>query len=184
MFPRLPDSAFLIGVIVPLSLKSFLLTFSILFTFALSLQAYEKAKVLSIVDGDTVKVIYHQKGESIRLIGIDTPEAKPNKKAMEDAQRTKSDLGTIISQGKKATFFVKGLVRPGDLLSIEFDVRTRDKYGRLLAYLYLADGKMLNEEIVKAGYAQLMTLPPSVKYQERFSKAYREARENHRGLWK
>jgi len=167
-----------------LSLKSFLLTFSILFTFALPLQAYEKAKVLSVVDGDTVKVIYHQKGESIRLIGIDTPEAKPNKKAMKDAQRTKSDLETIISQGKKATFFVKGLVKPGDLLSIEFDNRARDKYGRLLAYLYLTDGKMLNEEIVKAGYAQLMTIPPNVKYQERFLKAYREARENHRGLWK
>lgn len=167
--------------ILPLS---FLLTFSIWFTFASPLQAYEKAKVLSVVDGDTVKVIYHQKGESIRLIGIDTPEARPNKKAMKDAQRTKSDLEAIISQGKKATSYVKGMVKPGDLLSIEFDVRTRDKYGRLLAYLYLPDGKMLNEQIVKAGYAQLMTIPPNVKYQERFSKAYREARENHRGLWR
>lgn len=79
---------------------------------------------------------------------------------------------------------MKGLVKPGDLLKIEFDVRTRDKYGRLLAYLYLPSGKMLNEEIVKAGYAQLMTIPPNLKYQERFSMAYREARENHRGLWK
>jgi micrococcal nuclease len=43
---------------------------------------------------------------------------------------------------------------------------------------------MLNEEIVKAGYAQLMTIPPNVKYQERFLKAYRGARESHRGLWK
>jgi len=148
------------------------------------LQAYEKAKVLSIVDGDTVKVIYHRKEESIRLIGIDTPETRPNKKAIKDAQRAKSDIETITSQGREAKNVVKGLVKPGDLLKIEFDIRTRDKYGRLLAYLYLSSNKMLNEEIVKAGYAQLMTIPPNLKYQERFLMAYREARENHRGLWK
>ena len=50
-------------------------------------------------------------------------------------------------------------------------------------YVYLPDGKMLNEEIVKAGYAQVMTYPPNIKYQERFLKAYREARESKKGLW-
>jgi micrococcal nuclease len=103
---------------------------------------------------------------------------------MKDAQRTKSDIETIISHGKEAKEFVMRLMKPGDFLWIEFDVRRRDQYGRLLAYLYLPSGKMLNEEIVKAGYAQLMTIPPNVKYQERFLKAYKEARENHRGLWK
>lgn len=63
------------------SLISFILTFFILLTLALPLQAYEKAKILSIVDGDTVKVIYHNREESIRLIGIDTPESIPNRKA-------------------------------------------------------------------------------------------------------
>jgi micrococcal nuclease len=67
---------------------------------------------------------------------------------------------------------------------MEFDVQKRAKGGRLLGYVYLSDGKMLNEEIVKAGYAYPMTVPPNVKYQERFLKAYREARENRRGLWK
>jgi micrococcal nuclease len=166
------------------SLISFILTFFILLTLALPLQAYEKAKILSIIDGDTVKVIYHNREERLRLIGIDTPESIPNRKAKKDAQRTKSDIETIISQGREAKGFVKGLVKPGDLLKIEFDVRTRDKYGRLLAYLYLPSGKMLNEEIVKAGYAQLMTIPPNLKYRERFLMAYREARENHRGFWK
>ena len=165
-------------------LLSFILTISILLAIALPLPAYEKTKVLSIVDGDTVKVIYHNREESIRLIGIDTPESIPNKKAIKDAQRTKSDIETITSHGREAKNFVKGLVKPGIFLKIEFDVRTRDKYGRLLAYLYLPSGKMLNEEIVKAGYAQLMTIPPNLKYQERFLMAYREAMENHRGLWK
>ncbi len=163
---------------------SFVLTIFILITLAFPLRAYEKAKVLSIVDGDTVKVTYHKKEERVRLIGIDTPESRPNKKAIKDAQRTKSDIETITSHGKEAKDFLKGLVKPGDVLWIEFDVRPRDRYGRLLAYLYLPGGKMLNEEIVKAGYAQLMTIPPNVKYQERFLKAYREAREGHRGLWK
>ena len=74
--------------------------------------------------------------------------------------------------------------KPGDTVKMEFDVEKRDKYSRLLGYVYLSDGKMLNEEIVKAGYANLMTIPPNVKYQDRFLKAYREARENRKGLWK
>jgi len=123
---------------------SYILTFFILLTFTFSSQAYENAKVLSIVDGDTLKVIYHKKAENIRLIGIDTLETRPNKKAIEDAQRTKSDIETVTSQGREAKNFVKSLVKPGDFLEIEFDVRTRDKYGRLLAYLYLPGGKMLN----------------------------------------
>jgi micrococcal nuclease len=126
------------------SLISFILTFFILLTLALPLQAYEKAKVLSIVDGDTVKVIYHHREESIRLIGIDTPETRPSKKAIKDAQRAKSDIETITLQGREAKNFVKGLVKPGDLLEIEFDIRARDKYGRLLAYLYLSSGEMLD----------------------------------------
>ena len=72
----------------------------------------------------------------------------------------------------------------GDTVQIEFDVQQRDKYRRLLGYVYLADGRMLNEEIIKSGYASLMTYPPNVKYQDRFLKAYRAARSEKRGLWK
>jgi micrococcal nuclease len=70
--------------------------------------------------------------------------------------------------GKKATRYVKGLVKPGDLITIELDVQERDRYGRILGYVYLSNGKMLNEEIVKAGYAMIMTIPPNVKYKDRF----------------
>lgn len=94
------------------------------------------------------------------------------------------DLKTIISMGKESTKFVRSLVKPGDRVRIEFDVEKRDQYGRLLGYVYLFAGRMLNEEIVRAGYATLLTHPPNVKYQERFLRAYREARENQRGLWK
>jgi len=139
--------------------------------------------VLRVLDGDTLKVEHKGRPESVRLIGIDAPESRPNKKAKKDAQRGEGDLNTITSLGKEATRYVKSLVKPGDIIRIEFDKQIRDKYGRLLGYVYLSDGKMLNEEIVKAGYAHMMTYPPNVKYQERFLRAYREARENHRGLW-
>jgi micrococcal nuclease len=164
-----------------------ILSIFVILAFALPLQAqnilkFESVKVLSVVDGDTLKVNYNAKEESVRLIGIDAPESRINKKAKQDAQRSGEDLKTITAMGKEATNYVKTLVQPGDIVKIEFDVQRRDKYGRLLAYVYLSDGKMLNEEIVKAGYADLMTIPPDVKYQERFLKAYREARENKRGL--
>ena len=78
---------------------------------------------------------------------------------------------------------VESLVKTGDLVTIEFDKQQRDRHGRLLGYVYLSNGKMLNEEIVKAGYANVMTIPPNVKYQDKFSRAYKEAREKKRGLW-
>jgi len=85
--------------------------------------------------------------------------------------------------GKRATAYVESLVKPGDTITIEFDVQKKDRYGRLLGYVYLSNGKMLNEEIVKAGYANVMTIPPSVKYEDMFAKAYKKARKSKRGLW-
>jgi micrococcal nuclease len=115
------------------------------------------------------------------VLQITTPTPRKDLlKTREDLE----DLKTIIRMGKKATRFVKRLVKPGDGASIEFDVEKTDKYGRLLGYVYLSDGKMLNEEIVKAGYASLLSHPPNVKCESRFLKAYREARNNKKGLWK
>ncbi len=145
--------------------------------------AQQTTTVVRVVDGDTLKIRYWGKEESIRLIGIDTPESRVNKKAKRDAKRSGEDIKTITSMGKKATEYVKSLVKPGDLITIEFDAQERDRYRRLLGYVYLSNGKMLNEEIVKAGYANVMTIPPNVKYQDRFLRAYQEARKNKRGLW-
>lgn len=147
--------------------------------FALELAA----KVLRVIDGDTLKVEVEGHDESVRLIGIDTPESKANAKALKDSARSGEELAAIVLQGKKAAAFARSLVRKGDVVRLETDVQHRDKYRRLLAYVYLRDGSMLNEVIVRAGYASLMTIPPNVKHQERFLKAFRDARENHRGLW-
>ena len=93
-------------------------------------------------------------------------------------------FGCITSQDKETTMFVNTLVGSGDRVGIEFDVHARDKYGKLLAYVYFSNGKMLNEELIRAGYANLMTVTPNVNYQEAFLRAFREARENKRGLWR
>ena len=63
-------------------------------------------------------------------------------------------------------------------MRLEFDVEKQDKYKRLLAYVYLPDGTFVNAEIVKQGYASLMTYPPNIKYVDTFKKFYQEAREN------
>ena len=148
------------------------------------LNAQQKTTVTRIIDGDIIQALYGGVEKRIRLIGIDTPESRVNRKAKKNANMSEHDLKTIIEMGKKAKAYVDGLVKRGDLITIEFDVQERDKYGRLLGYVYLSNGKMLNEEIVKAGYANIMTIPPNIKYKDRLLEAYQEAEEDKRGLWK
>jgi len=161
------------------------LIISVVLSLFLTVNGYaqQTTTVTRIVDGDTIKVFYLGNEESIRLIGIDTPESRVNKKTKKDAKRSGQDIETIIAMGKRATEYVESLVKPGGLITIEFDVQERDRYKRLLGYVYLSNGKMLNEEIVKAGYASVMTIPPNVKYKDRFLIAYQEARERKVGLW-
>ncbi len=135
--------------------------------------ADHSVKVIRVVDGDTLKIDFHGVELTTRLIGVDTPESRRNKKAKRDAERTDLDLDTIISLGKKATEYVKRLIRPGNFVTLEFDVQQTDPYGRLLCYIYLQDGRMLNEVLVSSGHASIMTMPPNVKYQSRFLKAHK-----------
>ena len=141
---------------------------------------YSDVLVTRAVDGDTLVL---ESGERVRLIGIDTPEMHESNKLYRDAQRTKQDVSTIQKLGRRSYEFTKELVE-GKRCSLEFDVEKYDKYKRLLAYVYLKDGTFVNAEIVKEGYASLMTYQPNVKYADLFLKLYQEARENKRGLWK
>ncbi len=133
-----------------------ILSVSILFLTTL-LNAQDLVTVKRVTDGDTLVLT---SDERVRLIGIDAPESRPNLRAEEQAAKEGRDLKAIIEMGKEATEFVKTLVNPGDEVKLEFDVEKRDRYRRLLAYVCLSDGRMLNEEIVKAGYANLLTVPP------------------------
>lgn len=121
-----------------------------------------------VVDGDTIVVEIDGKQEKVRLIGVDTPETvHPNK--------------PVQYFGKEASEFTKRTVE-GKRVMLEYDWQKRDKYGRLLAYVYLEDGTFLNAEILKQGYGFAYTKYP-FKYLEDFRKYEREARDNNRGLW-
>ena len=121
--------------------------------------------VRRVIDGDTILL---DDNERIRYIGIDTPETKHPSKPVE-------------WMGKEASEFNRKLVEH-KTISLEFDVEKRDKYGRLLAYVYV-DGVFVNAELVKQGYAQVYTIPPNVKHTDLFLELQKEARENRRGLW-
>jgi len=127
-------------------------------------------QVVQVVDGDTIEVCcIGGKREKVRYIGIDPPETKHPTKGVE-------------AYGKEASEANRKLVA-GRSVRLEFDVQQRDKYGRLLAYVYLEDGTFVNARLVEQGYAQVMTVPPNVKHQELFLRLQREAREARRGLW-
>ena len=119
-----------------------------------------------VVDGDTIVVEGIGK---VRLIGVDTPETKHPRKPVEYF-------------GKEASAFTRKMVE-GKKVRLEYDWQRKDRYGRVLAYVYLKDGTFLNAEIVKQGYGHAYTRY-SFKYLERFRKYEKEARENKRGVWK
>jgi len=141
---------------------------------------YSDILVKRVVDGDTIQL---ENGERVRLIGIDTPEMHESDKLYRDAQKNNQDVKEIIELGRQSYLFTKSLVE-GKRVRLEFDVEKYDKYKRTLAYVYLQDGTFVNAEIVKQGYASLLTIPPDVKYADLFQELYRQARENRRGLWK
>lgn len=124
------------------------------------------ARVVEVHDGDTVSVLLKGRREKVRLIGIDAPEL---------GQR---------QWGRKAKRHLEELLdASGWTVTLEFDVEMRDKYGRLLAYLWTPDRRLLNLEMVKDGYAALFTFPPNVKYADSLREAQRSAREKGMGIW-
>ena len=152
---------------------------------ALPLQAQQgSATVLRVMDGETLKIDRNGQKELIKLIGLDTPKSKMHSKAERDAIQSRQDFLPMTSMGIEAMKYLKRLVKSGDSVVIEFDVETRDKEGLLLGYVYLSDGRMLNEEVLRAGYAYLATSAPNVKYQEKLLRARADAWKNGRGVWK
>lgn len=135
--------------------------------------------VKRVIDGDTIKL---SDGQKVRLIGIDTPESFYNDKLLRDSKKSNRDIETIIKLGKRATSFTRTLCL-GKRVRLEYDVVMRDKYKRTLAYVYLEDGTFVNAKILEEGYAQVMTIPPNVKYADYFLRLQREARDKNKGLW-
>lgn len=155
----------------------------IILLISISAAAGEKAVVKKILDGDTIVVIIRGQSINIRLIGIDSPESRVNDKALCNSNRTRKDVAIIISQGRQASVFLKSILHKGDTVFIETDIEWYDKYRRALAYVYLSDGRMLNDIIISSGYAYPLSIAPNIKYKDRFLQSYQTARENKIGLW-
>ncbi len=135
-------------------------------------RVFEEAVVAKAVDGDTIELTT---GERVRYIGIDTPETKHPKKGVQ-------------CFGREAAARNKELVE-GKTILMEKDVSDTDRYDRLLRYIYLPNPEatqealFVNEYLVEQGYAQSLTYPPDVKYNQLMLDAQRTAQENKHGLW-
>lgn len=132
------------------------------------------AVVARVVDGDTIRVALLGGGdsESVRLIGVDTPETK-------DPRRP------VQCFGREAAAFTERVLPPGTRVRLVRDVEPRDRFGRLLAYVYRArDGLFVNHELVERGFAQALTIPPNVAHADAFVAAAGAARAGERGLWR
>ena len=127
-----------------------------------------EAKVVRVVDGDTIQVDINGYLYKVRYIGIDTPETVHPTKPVEYFGKEASEKNRELVEGKTVL--------------LEKDVSEVDKYGRLLRYVWV-DDMMVNAELVRLGYAQVVTYPPDVKYQEYFVQLQREAQEGGLGLW-
>jgi micrococcal nuclease len=114
-----------------------------------------------IVDGDTIEC---QGTGRVRLVGMDTPESGQEPYAA------------------MATHALSALLEQATAVALERDVELRDRYGRMLAYVW-ADGLMVNWALVRQGFAVVLTYPPNVQYVDWFTTAQRAAREEGVGLW-
>jgi micrococcal nuclease len=137
----------------------------------------EPARIMRIINGDTLSILYHGKWEEIKLLGLDMPETTLNDKVYEKALKNSSTPAEIINRGLAGIEFVKQYLQYGSQIWIEFDVQKRDHFSRLLGYVYLADGRMLNEIILRAGLSELLLIPPNLKYRQRFQEIARLAQE-------
>ena len=128
-------------------------------------------RVLKVVDGDTLAVEMGGKNVTIRLIGLDTPETVDPRKPVQCFGKEASDKAKEMLAGKS--------------VRIEMDASQGelDKYGRLLAYVYLPDGVLFNKLMIELGFGHEYTYNLPYKYQKEFKAAEIAARERKVGLW-
>lgn len=122
--------------------------------------------VIEVVDGDTIVL---EGGETVRYIGIDTPETVDPRRSVQCFGKEASKANRAMVEGKRVRLVA--------------DVEDRDKYGRMLRYVYLPDGTFVNLELAVQGFAPAYTYPPNAAHTEEFRLAAREARREKRGLW-
>lgn len=130
-----------------------------------------RAEVLRVVDGDTIEVRIGGVDETVRLLGIDTPESVDPRSPVE-------------CFGREASEHTASMLPPGSEVRLVRDVEGRDRYDRLLAYVYRGgDGAFVNLALVQEGFAAVLTYPPNVAHAGELTSAAAQARDDGRGLW-
>jgi micrococcal nuclease len=125
--------------------------------------------VVQVRDGDTIQVRIGDQIEKVRYIGMSAPEFQHPKKGEQPGGREAMEANRKLVDGKA--------------VRLELDVQERDRYGRLLAYVYVG-GVMVNAELVGAGFARVNSTPPNLRHHAALSRRQREARSLRLGLWK
>jgi micrococcal nuclease len=127
--------------------------------------------IVNVVDGDTFKALIDNAAETVRLIGIDTPETKDPRKPVQCFGKEASAMAHSILDGQRVR------------LEADPSQDNRDKYGRLLRYAYLPDGTSFNKMMIEEGYAHEYTYAIPYQFQTEFKAAENAARAANRGLW-
>ena len=151
------------------------------------------AEVTKVSDGDTITVELDGREEKVRLTGIDTPETYATAKLDRDVEASPLNREEMRALGKQATAYAEELME-GQEVYLELDAEARDRYGRMLAYVYtLASNgdwtfenenfEQVNLEMVEAGWADPLSIPPNDKYADLYVEAAQEARRRDRGMW-
>ncbi len=117
-------------------------------------------------DGDTVVL---GTGQKVRLLGIDAPELEREGQPADFLAHKAKRVLTDLAQGKR--------------VRLEYDKVRYDRYGRILAFLFLQDGTDLSGELVRQGLARVYTIPPNLRFREELLAAQRQALETRRGIW-
>lgn len=133
----------------------------------------DSAVITKITDGDTYHVELNGEDITVRLIGVDTPESV----APESYRKENTEEGSKVSE------LVKEKIKIGDTVYLEYDTSESDRYGRTLAYVYFADGTMVQDWLLSNGYATVYTLEPDTKYAEHFEELESQAKEQDIGIW-
>jgi len=139
------------------------------------------ARVVRVVDGDTVRVRAAGREERVRLVGLDAPERFPGPRLDEQARQLRRSPEELRRWGEAAYAFARRQLG-GRRVGLELDVEERDEFGRLLAYVWVR-GFQFNVELVRQGYAWVYPVPPNLRYAELLAACQREAQEARRGLW-
>lgn len=129
-------------------------------------------RVYKVVDGDTIHVGTKKNKKSVRLIGVDTPES------------LRSMYMDVQPFGKEASDYSKKRLKKGSRVVLRYDKSKEDKFGRLLAYVYLGNGELFNASLVKHGYAFAKRYKPNVKKALYFEKLEAKAKSQKKGVWK